>query len=60
MRREIKDIKQNVSPCCPGHDKFPCETYRSNRSKRARSKGIKMEHRYVRRKKKEALRNSMH
>lgn len=51
MKREIIEIK-HPGNCCPGHDEYPCETYKNNRSKRARSKGIKLEHRYVRRIKK--------
>lgn len=51
MKREIIDIK-HPGNCCPGHDDYPCETYKNNRSKKARSKGIKLEHRYVRRVKK--------
>lgn len=50
MRRELFTYKmaKYVSGCCPGHDDFPCETYSSRRSKRARSRDIKKEHRYVR------------
>lgn len=54
MKREIVEICQ-PGWCCPGHDKFPGDTYRNNRSKRARSRGIKKEHRYVRRIKKTRL-----
>lgn len=54
MKRELKDIKRlnMVNGCCPGHDVFPNETYKNRRSKKARSRGIKKEHRYVRRTKK--------
>lgn len=55
MKREIKDIKR-ITPCCPGHDDWPCETYKSRRSKRARSRDKGKEHRYVRRIKKQMLR----
>ena len=50
MKRQILTIP-NTHPgrCCPGHDDFPCETYDNNRSKKARSKGIAVEHRFVRR-----------
>jgi hypothetical protein len=48
MKREIYDLERYVSVCCPGHDTFPNDTYDSNRSKRARSRDIKLEHRYVR------------
>lgn len=59
MKREIKDIVR-VEQCCPGHDNWPCDTYKSNRSKRARSRDIAKEHRYVRRKKKQLLRLEDH
>lgn len=51
MKREIKNVKsaKSLDQCCPGHDDFPCDTYRNRRSKKARSKGIAREHRYVRR-----------
>ena len=51
MRREIKEVKleRNVSGCCPGHDDYPVETYKNRRSKKARSRDKKKEHRYVRR-----------
>ena len=48
MKREIVEVTK-VFCCCPGHDNFPNETYKSNRSKRARSRDIKIKHRYVRR-----------
>lgn len=34
--------------CCPGHDKWPNETYNNNRSKRARSRDKKLEHQTAR------------
>jgi len=49
MKREIKDLNKIRRPCCPGHDKFPSETYRNRRSKKARAEGKKIEHRVVRR-----------
>jgi hypothetical protein len=51
MKREIFTFQQghNITGCCPGHDTWPNDTYRSNRSKRARARDIKKEHRYVRR-----------
>jgi len=30
--------------CCPGHDKFPDETYSNNRSKRAKRRATKIAH----------------
>jgi hypothetical protein len=35
--------------CCPGHDKFPRETYRNRRSKRAHTRDTKTAHRIERR-----------
>lgn len=55
MKREILALRRDVSGCCPGHDVYPDDTYSSNRSKRARSRDIGKEHRYVRRKLKEQL-----
>lgn len=34
--------------CCPGHDKFPAETYRSRRSKRAHAKASRIAHKRAR------------
>lgn len=50
MKREIADIKrlEHVNGCCPGHDDFPNDVYSNNRSKKARSRDKKLEHRYVR------------
>lgn len=57
MRRELMEqtFGKFVSGCCPGHDVFPNDTYSSNRSKRARSRDISVEHRFVRRTQKQAL-----
>lgn len=62
MRREIERIKlrKHVSGCCPGHDDFPIETYSSNRSKRARSRDKKKEHRFARRILNMVLKNEGH
>jgi hypothetical protein len=51
MRRDIENIKspRQLDECCPGHDDWPCDTYRNRRSKRARARDIKREHRYARR-----------
>ena len=35
--------------CCPGHDKFPSESYNNNRSKRAHTRDSKIMHRAERR-----------
>lgn len=51
MKREILTIKRKkmINGCCPGHDDWPSEAYKSNRSKKARSRDKKKEHRFVRR-----------
>lgn len=48
MKRELKQLKPKQNECCPGHDASPNDTYRNNRSKRARAKAKKLEHKYVR------------
>ena len=58
MRREIEDVWR-PGHCGPGHDKYPEDTYRSNRSKRARSEGIKKEHRHARRVKRHSLQSDI-
>lgn len=57
MRREILDLVQckHISGCCPGHDDYAHETYSNVRSKRARSRDKKKEHRYTRRVSKQML-----
>jgi hypothetical protein len=50
MKRQISTIPHALTcSCCPGHDKWPHQTYKSRRSKAARARDIKKEHRYVRR-----------
>lgn len=34
--------------CCPGHDRFPCETYKNTRSKRAHRRDTKLMRRIAR------------
>lgn len=46
--REIDKVKPGTHGCCPGHDCFPSDTYRGKRSKKARSRDRKVEHRYIR------------
>ncbi len=41
--------------CCPGHDRFPRESYSNNRSKRAHRRDSKRMHRIGRRRLKIAL-----
>lgn len=52
MKRELLSLEdKDHRPdtwCCPGHDKWPAETYRNNRSKKARSRDKQKEHKYVR------------
>lgn len=55
MKRDILNMDRKVSGCCPGHDRFPDSTYKSRRSKKARSQGMKIERRYVRRVHKQQL-----
>ncbi|EBQ4063370.1 hypothetical protein BA096_01305 [Salmonella enterica] len=57
MKREINDVT-NPGHCCPGHDTYPADTFSSKRSKHARARDIKKEHRHVRRVKKHRLRNT--
>ena len=51
MKRDILTTKNiyDVSSCCPGHDTWPNETYGNRRSKAARARDIKKEHRTFRR-----------
>lgn len=49
MRREILNLRRGDCGCCPGHDKFPADTYNSRRSKKARSRDRKIENQTVRR-----------
>lgn len=48
MKREIHKYVKHASGCCPGHDMYPNDTYRNNRSKKARAKGKTVEHKRVR------------
>lgn len=48
MKRQLLQLRRGDCDCCPGHDKFPCETYRNRRSKKARAQGKKAEHQLVR------------
>jgi hypothetical protein len=41
-------VKRQDRGCCPGHDKFPSETYRSRRSKRARAAVNRIAHKRAR------------
>ncbi len=48
MKREITTHRPHVSGCCPGHDEFPNDSYRNRRSKKARARDIKREHKAAR------------
>lgn len=51
MKREIlhhSPFNWNISGCCPGHDVYPSETYKSRRSKKARARDKKLEHQHAR------------
>ena len=41
-------VTHQDSGCCPGHDKFPAETYRSRRSKKAHTRDTRLAHRRAR------------
>lgn len=51
MKREIKNVKlgRHFGGCCPGHDTYPDDSYANGRSKEARSRDKKKEHRHARR-----------
>jgi hypothetical protein len=57
--RDILKIRRGDCGCCPGHDTFPNDSYKSRRSKKARSNGIKVEHRFVRRYLKQKLKKEI-
>lgn len=45
--------------CCPGHDKFPSETYRNRRSKKAHTRDTKIAHRAERRRVRNTVRRNV-
>lgn len=59
MRREILTVLGGIciSGCCPAHDKYPNDTYKNSRSKRARARDKAKEHRYTRRRNRQELRD---
>ena len=59
MKREILNYRRGDSGCCPGHDKFPTETYNSRRSKKARSRNRQIENQVVRQLNKKELRSEI-
>lgn len=60
LKRELKQLQPRQFECCPGHDKWPCETYKNNRSKKQRSKDKKREHKYIRTLAKRILRKEVY
>lgn len=37
-------VDRKDAGCCPGHDKFPSDTYSTSRSKRAQTRDTKLAH----------------
>lgn len=37
-------VKRQDRGCCPGHDKFPPDTYRNRKSKKARARDKRIAH----------------
>lgn len=58
MKREIMQYV-HVEQCCPGHDSYPSDTFKSRRSKKARAKSKQKEHKYARSLRKEFLRREL-
>jgi hypothetical protein len=52
-------MKREDHGCCPGHDRFPRETYNSRRSKRAHSRDNKLMHRIGRHRLKQELKSEI-
>lgn len=41
-------VDRNDQGCCPGHDKFPADTYRNRRSKKAHRRARTVAHKRAR------------
>lgn len=41
-------VDRKDAGCCPGHDKFPAETYSTSRSKHAQTRDTKIAHQRAR------------
>jgi hypothetical protein len=41
-------VKPRDRGCCPGHDKYPADSSRNRRSKRARAKSRRLSHKAAR------------
>jgi len=52
-------VKRQDFSCCPGHDKFPRETYRNRRSKKAHARDAGIAHRIARARAKADLRKAL-
>lgn len=37
-------VKRKDFGCCPGHDKFPKQSYKNRRSVKARARSVKLSH----------------
>lgn len=48
MKRELEQYGYHTGRCCPGHDKYPTESYATRTSKHARSRDKKAEHQHAR------------
>jgi hypothetical protein len=61
MKRLTLEHKRGklVSGCCPGHDDYPTECYKSRRSKRARARQRKKENQNARQRAKTELRKTL-
>lgn len=59
MKREITYYIPHTHGCCPGHDLFPTETYKNRRSKKARARGKKLEHKMARHFSKEIIKKEV-
>lgn len=55
MKRDLLNYRRGDCGCCPGHDKFPDNTYSSRRSKKARHRDRQLENQTVRQIKKREL-----
>ena len=51
-------VRRQDRGCCPGHDKFPWDTYRSRRSKKAQTRDTKLAHQIARARINESIRQA--
>lgn len=52
-------VRRRDRGCCPGHDKFPNDTYGSRRSHRARSQARQLAHSIARARSRQELRRTV-